>query len=335
MRWISHLVLTLGAIGMAARQEGGLTKPPGDSFRGPLPALSDEQRRLAPRLRTHVDKLAGEIGERNVWQIDALNRSADYIAAVLNDAGYEVRTQEYESRGQTVRNLEVEVPGSTRKDQVVVIGAHYDSVRGCPAANDNGTGVAAVLEMASGMSDRKPARTVRFVFFVNEEPPFFQTAEMGSMVYAKSCRERGDDIVAMLSIETIGYYDDAPGSQKYPDPIGRLYPDTANFIAFVSNPQSRPLMFDVVESFRRHAQFPSEGAAAPEFIPGIGWSDHWAFWRQGYNAVMVTDTAPFRYPHYHRETDTPDKLDFDRTARVVDGLIRVVEDLSNPKAAGP
>ncbi|MCI0362486.1 MAG: M28 family peptidase, partial [Phycisphaerales bacterium] len=196
-------------------------------------------------------------------------------------------------------------------------------------ANDNGSGVAATLALARAFAESKPDRTLRFVLFANEEPPYFQTENMGSLVYAKRCRERGENTVAMLSLETIGYYSDAPGSQTYPiKPIGWVYPTTGNFIGFVGNYNSRKLVRQAIKSFRAHAQFPSEGGALPGWIPGVGWSDHWAFWQAGYPAIMLTDTAPFRYPHYHSIHDTPDKLDYDRMARVVDGLRPVVADLA-------
>jgi Zn-dependent M28 family amino/carboxypeptidase len=169
---------------------------------------------------------------------------------------------------------------------------------------------------------------VRFVAFVNEEPPFFTSGEMGSRVYARACRARNDDIVAMLSLETIGYYSDAPRSQAYPAPFGLLYPDTGNFVTFVANYRSRPLLHQVMSAFRANAQFPSEGAAAPEWIPGVGWSDHWSFWKEGYPGVMVTDTALFRYPHYHTSQDTPEKLDYPRMARVFSGLQQVMRALA-------
>lgn len=169
------------------------------------------------------------------------------------------------------------------------------------------------------------------MLFPNEEPPLFQTAEMGSLIYAKACRAANDNIVAMLSLETIGYYRDEPDTQKYPPLIGGLFPSEGNFIAFVSNPSSRALLKRVVAIFREHAAFPSEGAALPSGVPGVGWSDHWAFWQVGYPALMVTDTAPFRNPNYHQPTDTPDTLDYDRMARVVDGLASVLQSLAAPE----
>jgi hypothetical protein len=166
------------------------------------------------------------------------------------------------------------------------------------------------------------------VAFVNEEPPFFQSEQMGSVVYAKRCRQRNEKIVAMLTPETIGYYSDERGSQKYPGMLGMFYPKVGNFIAFVGESSATELVERCVESFRHHTKFPSEGGAAPASIEGVGWSDHWSFALQNYPALMITDTAPFRYPHYHTPQDTPDKVDYDRAARVVAGLVRVVRELA-------
>ena len=171
---------------------------------------------------------------------------------------------------------------------------------------------------------------MRFVAFVNEEPPFFQTNEMGSLVYAKSCRERGDKIVAMLSLETMGCFSSEHESQKYPFPMGLFHPSRGNFIGFVGNIASTGLVRRCVRVFRAHASFPSEGGALPGALPGIGWSDHWSFWQAGYPALMVTDTGPFRYAHYHTAADSPDKVDYDRLSRVVGGLDQVISDLANP-----
>src|SRR5262249_21271394 len=161
-----------------------------------------------------------------------------------------------------------------------------------------------------------------------EEPPYFQTPAMGSAVYARRCRERGEKVVAMLGLETIGYYTDRPGSQRYPFPFGLFYPKTGDFVAFVGNTGSRALVHRAVAAFRAGAPFPSEGAAAPAALQGVGWSDHWSFWQEGYPAVMVTDTAPFRNPDYHTPRDVPDRLAYAPMARVVAGLVRVVEALA-------
>jgi Zn-dependent M28 family amino/carboxypeptidase len=156
---------------------------------------------------------------------------------------------------------------------------------------------------------------------------------MGSWIHARGCRRREENIVAMLSLETIGYYSDAPGSQHYPPPLGSFYPSEGNFIGFVGDWASRQLVIDVIAAFRRLVAFPSEGAALPANVPGVGWSDHWAFWQEGFPALMVTDTAPFRYPHYHTPDDTADKLDYDRMARVVAGLADVLALMAGGVAA--
>jgi Zn-dependent M28 family amino/carboxypeptidase len=302
---------------------------PGKSFVGPLPAMAPEETELAAGLRRHVEKLAVEIGERNVQTYDELLQTSDYIATTLEKFGYTVTRLPYEAAGKQVTNLAAELPGSGPKaDEILVVGAHYDTVRDCPGANDNGTGVAAVLDMARLMAQDKPNRTVRFVLFVNEEPPFFQTEQMGSLVYARKCKADGDRIVGMISMETIGFYSDARGSQKYPVPFNLVFPDTGNYIAFVTDNGSRDFVMKTVGAFRRLTSFPSEGVAAPASVQGVGWSDHWSFRQVGYPALMVTDTAPFRYAHYHETTDTPDKIDFDRTARVVMGVTRVLREMA-------
>jgi Zn-dependent M28 family amino/carboxypeptidase len=301
---------------------------PGRSYRGATPAPGEEELRLETELRAHVQMLAGTIGQRNVFHPAALEAAANYIRDEFARNGLQVTEQAFESEGSRVRNLFAEIRGRSRPEEILVIGAHYDSVSNCPGANDNASGVAAMLALARMARGREFARTVRFIAFVNEEPPHFQTAQMGSEVAARASRQRGEKIIGMLSLETIGYYSDAKGSQVYPPPFSLLYPDTGNFITFVANYRSRALLHEVLREFRRHARIPSEGAAAPESIPGIGWSDHWAYWQAGYPALMVTDTAPFRYPHYHRPGDTPEKLDYLRMAGVVTALMETIPELT-------
>jgi Zn-dependent M28 family amino/carboxypeptidase len=309
-----------------------MTDMPGKSHSGVLPPLTTEQAQLADRLRKHIAVLSEEIGERNLWRDGTLDATAEYIEETLQAMGYAVSSQAYTVRGTRVRNLEAVLRGTSLAEQIVLIGAHYDTVGGSPGANDNASGVAALLEIASLLAAKPQARSVRFVAFVNEEAPFFSTWEMGSHRYARRAHERGDRITAMLSLETIGYYSDAEGSQQYPSPVyAWLYPHTGNFIGFVGNLASRKLVRQCLGSFRRHSAFPSEGVAAPGRAMGISWSDHWSFWQEGYAAVMVTDTALFRYPHYHASTDTPDKLDYERLARVVAGLAKVTVDLAQPQ----
>lgn len=304
-----------------------MIRMPSDSFRGVLPPLTEDQRRLAEELRAHVYYLAGTVGERNLSHHQELVAAAEYIRRILDGIGYEVRGQKYEVSRRICENLETEVRGTDKPEEIVLVGAHYDSVQGSPGANDNATGVAAMLALARTFVKARPSRTVRFVAFTNEEPPFFQSRHMGSRVYARRSREQDEKIVLMLSLETIGFYADEPGSQSYPFPFNLFYPSRADFIAFVSNMENAPWVRQLLTAFRRHARFPSEGGALWEWIPGVAWSDHWSFWKEGYPAVMITDTAPNRYPYYHTSADTPDKVDCSRMARVVSGLQRVIAEL--------
>lgn len=299
------------------------------SFRGPLPRLTTAQGALAVRLQDHVAYLSATIGERNVNRPGSLQTAIEYLRRNLVEAGYTVTGQTYMVEGQSVSNLEAELAGNALADGAVIVGAHYDSVAGTVGADDNASGVAATLELARLLRTSRLRRTVRFVSFVNEEPPFFQTDEMGSLVYARKLRKDGVQVSAMISLEMLGYYSDAPGSQKYPAPLSLFYPDRGNFIGFVSNGQSRDLLRRAIRRFREFTEFPSEGVAAPEGWPGVGWSDHWSFWQQGYPAIMITDTALFRNRYYHTPFDTADKLDFDKMARVVRGVQEVVTSLAN------
>lgn len=272
--------------------------------------------------------LAGTIGERNIWRPGTLTRAAIYISESLASFGYTPTPQEFEVQDRYVANVEAALPGASAADSIVVVGAHYDTVMGCPGANDNATGVAATLELARRFAGSPRPRTIRFVVFANEEPPFFQTSSMGSVVYAEAARRRGERIAAMLSLETIGYYSEEKGSQTYPHPLDLLFPDTGNFIGFVSNLASARLLRTAVRAFKARTPFPIHSAPAPEGIPGVSWSDQWSFWRAGYPALMVTDTAPYRYPWYHTAEDTPDKINYEKFAEVVNGLEHVVHVLA-------
>jgi Zn-dependent M28 family amino/carboxypeptidase len=264
--------------------------------------------------------LAGTIGERNVFRPQGLAAARDYIETTWRDQGYEVGAQEYEARGVRCANLEVSRTGAGRAGEIILLGAHYDSVRACPGANDNGSGVAALLEIARRFAALAPALTVRFVAFVNEEPPFFMTRRQGSAVYAKAARRRGDDIRLMISLETLGYYSDAPGSQRYPPLFRFLYPDRGDFLGLVSDLRSRGVMRRVARVFRDRSDFPLQHTATLRWVPGVAWSDHLPFWRQGYRALMVTDTAFYRYRYYHTAQDTPDKLAYPAFGQATEAL---------------
>jgi hypothetical protein len=324
-----RLLAALVGLSVALAGVGCATRMPGRNYAGPIYQPSLAEVAIQERLQQTVRVLATDIGPRNVNKHPAaLEAAARYLQGRLEKLGYRVTAQEFVTDGRPVRNLEVEIRGTRRPHEIIVVGAHYDSHYETPGADDNASGCAALLELAELMRARKLMRTVRFVLFVNEEPPYFQERTMGSRVYAKHVRRRGDDVVAMLSLETMGYFVDGKKSQHYPPPFNFWYPSVGNFMAFVANRGSRALVERVVASFRQHAALPSEGLSAPGWIPGVDWSDHWSFWKEGYTGVMVTDTAPFRNPHYHKVTDTPEKLDYRRLTAAVLGLVGVVSDLA-------
>lgn len=304
------------------------TQMPLSSYSQTLPPMSSAQSELRDRLSTEVRYLSETVGERNVWRKESLNAVVNYLRHNLQQDGYEVTEQTYRVENREVSNLEVRVTGTGVTSDTLVVGAHYDTVVGTVGADDNATGVAAVLALARKSHDAKPRKNIRFVIFVNEEPPFFQTSRMGSAVYAQQLRRENVRVSAMISLEMLGFYSDAPGSQKYPAMLSPFYPSRGDFVGFVGNSDSRDLVRRSIRAFRESTSFPSEGIAAPSDWPGIGWSDQWSFWKEKYPAIMITDTALFRYPYYHTPLDTADRLDFDRMARVVEGVQRVVESLS-------
>jgi hypothetical protein len=279
---------------------------------------------LEHRLMTHVRILADDIGERNVFLPETMEAAAGAIREFWEGTGYPVDVQTFEVAEVTCANLAVELVGETKPDEIVIVGAHYDTVPGSPGANDNGSAVAALLELSRLFKGRSPGRTIRFVAFANEEPPFFKTRSMGSFLYAERCSQAKENIVAMFSLETIGYYREEAGTQKYPVPFGFFYPTTGNFVAVVGNLSSKSLVQTFARHFMTASDFPVECVAPFGFLTGINWSDHWSFWHFGYPAVMITDTALFRYPYYHSSLDTSEQIHPRALARVTYGIFRAL-----------
>ena len=282
---------------------------PGRSYEGPLQPLDASEKDLSERLKKHVEFLAAK--ERNT----DLETSARYIEARLGTFEH----QEFPSGGRTVRNI---ASGAGP----IVVGAHYDSVPGSPGADDNASAVAVMLELARILGPEK--LPITFVAFVNEELPYAFTLECGAFQWARRAQQRGDKVSAMFSLEMLGYYKDEPGTQRYPWPLSLIYPDRANFVAFVADLGARSLVRESISLFRKNGKFPSEGVAAPAQIPGITASDHWSFRLHGFPALMITDTAYNRNPNDHRASDTPDTLDYDRMARVTAGLAGMLRELA-------
>lgn len=303
-------------------------------------AAVSPQPSLALRLQTHVTAIAST--EHNTATPARQEEAARYIEEVLQSEGYAIRRQAYRAGGQKVRNIEVSVANveAHRKPaRIFIVGAHYDSAPGAPGAKDNGSGTAAVLELARLLKDMRPSQgtEVKFVFFVNEEPPWLsgelRGEEMGSMQHARKLHDEGQTVERALVLETIGWYSQRRNSQKLPLGMEGRYPDTAyadvgNFIAFVGTLESSRLVQDALSAFRAASDFPAHGLAVPAYVQGVTFSDHASYNRFGYPAIMITDTAFMRYPYYHTLDDTPDKVDYDSTARVLQGLARTITALA-------
>ncbi|MBM4346093.1 MAG: M28 family peptidase [Deltaproteobacteria bacterium] len=305
-----------------------LTTMPGQSATGPLPTLSKHQLARQERLRHDVVHLASTIGERHVHRPDRLELAARHIEGELRSAGWAVSAVGYECRGLVVRNVVAERRGISRPQEVVLLGAHYDSVERSAGADDNASGVAVLLEFARSIGSRPLARTVRLVAFVNEEPPWFRSPLMGSRIAARQFAARGDRLTDVVVLDAIGYFCDDP-CQRYPPLLDWFFPKEGNFIAFVGRARDWLRLRDVVGTFRRHASVPSEGLAAPRWVPGIDYSDHAEFWDVGYPGILVTDAPTYRNEHYHRHSDLPETVDFDRLTRVADGIVAVIAELAS------
>ena len=281
---------------------------------------------IVERARRIVETLAGEYPSRHGSNPKVLNGAASFIEQEFASLGYQVQSRWYESDHVQVRNIVVEKLGQHPTHPSIVIGAHYDTVVGTPGADDNGTGIAGLIELSRLLKEHRNKRTIRFVAFPHEEPPYFFTHRMGSRQYARNLRESGEKIFAMLTLEMIGYAGEGY-RQLYPAPLMRVlgrYPKDGNYIALVSNLRSTPLLSMVRKAMRQRGSVGVESLSAPGFIPPLFLSDHSSFWKYGFPALMITDTAFLRNPHYHSSTDTADTLNYDFLARVVDAVYAAV-----------
>jgi Zn-dependent M28 family amino/carboxypeptidase len=282
------------------------------------------------KLHRHVKHLSVDIGSRSVYEYDKIEATIEYIVSCLEAFGYTPSLQTYTYSGRKYSNVIASRKGVKHPDETVIIGAHYDTVHGTPGADDNASAVATLLEIARALKGFSPDRTLKLIFFVIEEPPVFRSDHMGSYVYAKEAKARNENIKSMISLEMLGYYANEKGGQTFPFPMMSLiYPSTPNFIAVVGNLSSRNLVRKVKNSLRASSRIPVETLSAFSFVPGVDFSDHRSFWKMGYPAVMITDTAFYRNPNYHTETDTIDTLDFDKMSDLLRGLIQAAKDLTD------
>jgi len=286
--------------------------------------IPDIEQRLAERLRSHVNILAGLIGPRHLQKPTTMQAAAAHIQRQFTAIGNTVTRQTYRVADAEAANIVVERRGSSCPEQIVVVGAHYDTVPTTPGADDNASAVAMLIEVARLLLPNPTRRTLRFVSFPCEEPPHFFTDTMGSEQYARACRVRKEHIVGMVCLEMVGYYSTAPGSQKIPPAIPRLlrwaFPQRGDFLAAVGNLRSIKLVWQFRRGFKRASTLPLYSVALPERINEIRLSDNSSFWDQGYPAIMITDTSFLRNPHYHGPRDTPDTLDYQRLAKATLGV---------------
>jgi hypothetical protein len=283
------------------------------------------------RLEAHVRALAETFVPRDAAHPENLDRAAAYIRRELAAAGGRVEDQQFQAGGATYRNVIARFGPGTRER--IVVGAHYDAAGPYPGADDNASGVAGLIELARllGTSAGKSAlkTQVELVAFTLEEPPYFASSAMGSAVHAQSLRRQGVPVRAMLALEMIGYFSDAPGSQQFPLPsLKLLYPSTGNFITVAGKLGQGALVRRIKRAMASASPLGVESISAPASLPGISLSDHRNYWEAGYPAVMITDTAFYRNDNYHGATDTPDTLDYERMARVVQGVRAAVTDLA-------
>lgn len=283
-------------------------------------------------LYDHVHALSVAIGSRSVAEHDRILRAESYIRGILEGQGVPYSLQGYDHEGKRFSNVIVELKGTEQPGESVIVGAHYDTVYGTPGADDNASAVAVLLELCRDLKEYRPQRTLKLIFFVLEEPPAFMTHAMGSYVYAQQAQRSGERIHGMISLEMVGYFSDAEGSQAFPVPgMHMLFPDRGNFIGVIGNVHSRELTLAVAEALKVGSEIPVESLVALPFIPGVGLSDHGPFWKMGYRAVMVTDTAFYRNPNYHTPHDTIETLRFDKMSQLVRGMVHVVEFLTKVK----
>ena len=283
---------------------------------------------LVENLKKHVYKLSHEIGERNIYKYDKLNEAAGYIAEEFRSFGYAADFQAYSARGKVFKNIIATKRGDKKAGEIIILGAHYDT-KESPGADDNASAVAGLLETARIFSSETTGRTVKFIAFVNEERPFFKRKMMGSRVYARAAREKQENIKGALILEMIGYYSNEPKSQYVPPGFGFFYPDKGNFIGVVGNLGSKRLVRDTAAYFRSGTDFPVEWVVAPSILVGIDFSDNWSFWKERYPAVMITDTAFYRNPNYHKASDTYETLNYESMSEVVKGVSAALDKLAD------
>jgi hypothetical protein len=292
-------------------------------------SMGDRLTVLEELLRADVSYLADTLGPRNPPHHEELEQASRWIQERWRSHGYQVGEQGFLVEGAPCSNLEIEIPGRVRPDEIVIVTAQYDTWLDSPGANNNGSGMAVLLQLSDLLKDQELDRTLRLVAFTTQEPPYSGTEAQGSRVYAQRSFDRGEDIRVMLSMDAIGIYKHGPGSQQLPFPFSLFYPDRGDFLGFIANLSSRQYVVDATRGFKKGTSFPIQAGSVPWWVKGASWSDHASFWRLGYPGIQVTDTGAFRSPATHTtDLDTIENLDFEALARITIGMYASILELT-------
>ncbi len=292
-----------------------------------------ESSSVPDRLEKDVQHLAGKIVNRNLKSPKKYKETLQFIRNRWEKQGYKVKSEDVPTENDgTGKNLYIEIKGSSPQAKWLIVGAHFDTHFDTPGADDNASGVAGLLELSRRLQKSKPKNHLRLIAFTNEEPPYFQNKQMGSVVSAKNTKSRNEKVIGMISLESIGYFSDAPGSQQIPKILQGQFPTKANYIALIGNVKSTKFLQESKAALTDKPPIPFRVLPAIEsIVPAAGYSDHWSFWKIGVPAYMVTDTAMFRNPNYHESTDTPETLDYKRMAKVVDAVELIINKFTGIK----
>ena len=288
-----------------------------------------ENKKIAANSRDIIHFLSVELGERIIGPSGTLDRARDYIISRFTEQGSRPSLEEYRVNGHKVANIVCEIPGTENPDQILLIGAHYDTIEGTPGADDNASAIAGLLEMHRLLSEEKYKKTLRFVAFTLEEPPFFSSDDMGSMHHAKKCKKRRDNIELMICLEMLGY-GGKNVNQNFPlEELKNRCPKGADYLVVVSLPSSAEYAYLWKRLYNANTKKPIYELIGPNSIPGIGFSDHYSFNKQGYPNIMLTDTAFYRNKNYHTENDTIDTINFKFLAENIFSSYLAVRELAN------
>ena len=287
----------------------------------------------AENLKSHVYTIVETFNDRGYTNTEMLDNTAEYIYNEFAKYSDEVSYQNFEVEGflddpkRGYKNVIANFKGAEScDDEVYIVGAHYDTFAGFAGANDNTSAIAGLLELARLLKDNPPKCNLQIVAYSLEEPPFFRTEKMGSFVHAQSLKENGTKVKLAIVLDMIGFYSDEENSQSYPFPfMAWYYPSKANFISIVGDLSLTNILHvrDAKSHFKK-SDLSVYSINAPSFVPGIDFSDHQNYWKLGYPAIFITDTAFYRSDNYHTVKDTPDSLDYEKMAKVVEGVFEVV-----------